>query len=98
MKLPPSANPGATSSGNSQSEVQAILVDFAVQTDIHVQEDEKLKKQVCKQRWKLLLKLLNLQTTKQVTIRMILLSKVKMNTKQSIAILGTRAFFCNSIF
>ena len=59
---------------------------------------KKLKKQVCKQRWKLLLKLLNLQTTKQVTIWMILLSKVKMNTKQSIAILGTRAFFCNSIF
>ena len=27
---------------------------------------KKLKKQVCKQRWKLLLKLLNLQTTKQV--------------------------------
>ena len=59
---------------------------------------KKLKRQVCKQRWKLLLKLLNLQTTKQVTIRMILLSKLKMNTKQSIAILGTRAFFCTSIF
>ena len=57
-----------------------------------VQEDEKVEKQVSKQRWKLLLKLLNLQTTKQVMIRMILLSKVKMNTKHSIAILGTRAF------
>ena len=59
---------------------------------------KKLKKQVCKQRWKLLLKLLNLQITKQVMIRMILLLKVKMNTKHSIAILGTRVFFCNSIF
>ena len=59
---------------------------------------KKLKKQVCKQRWKLLLKLLNLQTTKQVMIRMILLSKLKMNTKHSIAILGTNALFCNSIY
>ena len=35
-KLPPSANPGGTSSGNSQGEVQTILVDSAVQTDIQV--------------------------------------------------------------
>ena len=41
-KLPPSANPGGTS-GNSQSEVQAILVDSAVQTDIQVREDEKVE-------------------------------------------------------
>ena len=42
-KLPPSANPGGTSSGNSQSEVQAILADSAFQTDIQVQEDEKVE-------------------------------------------------------
>ena len=42
-KLPPSANPGGTSCGNSQSEVQAFLVDSAVQTDIQVQEDEKVE-------------------------------------------------------
>lgn len=42
-KLPPSANPGGTSSGNSQSEAQAMLVDSAVQTDIQVQEDEKVE-------------------------------------------------------
>ena len=41
-KLPLSANQGGTS-GNSQSEVQAILVDSAVQTDIQVQEDEKVE-------------------------------------------------------
>ena len=42
-KLPPSANPCGTPSGNSQSEVQAILVDSAVQTDIQVREDEKVE-------------------------------------------------------
>jgi len=42
-KLPPSENPGGTSSGNSQGEVQTILVDPAVQTDIQVQEDEKVE-------------------------------------------------------
>ena len=42
-KLPPSANPGGTSSGNSQSQVQAILADSAVQTDIQVQEDENVE-------------------------------------------------------
>lgn len=42
-KLPPSANPGGTSSGNSQSEVQAILADSTFQTDIQVQEDEKVE-------------------------------------------------------
>ena len=42
-KLPPSANPGGTSCGNSQGEVQIILVDSAVQTDIQVQEDEKVE-------------------------------------------------------
>ena len=42
-KLLPSANPGGTSSGNSQSEVQAILADSAFQTDIQVQEDEKVE-------------------------------------------------------
>ena len=41
-KLPPSANPGGTSCGNSQGEVQTILVDSAVQTDIQVQADEKV--------------------------------------------------------
>ena len=42
-KLLPPANPGATSSGNSQSEVQAILVDSAVQTDIQVDEEEEVE-------------------------------------------------------
>ena len=35
--------PHSTSSGNSQSEVQAILADSAFQTDIQVQEDEKVE-------------------------------------------------------
>ena len=38
-KLPPPANPGVTSSGKLQSEVQAILVESAVQIDIQVQEE-----------------------------------------------------------
>ena len=42
-KLPPSANPGGTCCGNLQREVQAILGDSAVQTDIQVQEDEKVE-------------------------------------------------------
>ena len=42
-KLLPSANPGGTSCATSQSEVQAFLVDSAVQTDIQVQEDEKVE-------------------------------------------------------
>ena len=42
-KLLPPANPGATYSGNLQSEVQAILVDSAVQTDIQVQEEEEVE-------------------------------------------------------
>ena len=42
-KLPPPASPDATSSGNSQTEVQAILVDSAVQTDIQVQEEEEVE-------------------------------------------------------
>ena len=84
-KLPPSANQGGTSSGNSQSEVQAILADSAFQTDIQVQEDEKVEEA-------------SVQAEVEVMIRMILLLKVKMNTKHSIAILGTRVFFCNSIF
>lgn len=42
-KLPPSANPGGTSCGNSQGEVQTILVDSAVQTDIQVQADERVE-------------------------------------------------------
>ena len=42
-KLPPPVNPGVTSSGNPQSQVQAIILDSAIQTDIQVQEEEEVE-------------------------------------------------------
>ena len=87
-KLPRPTNLGAVPSGNMKSEVQAILVDFAVQTNLEVDvnnevEEANVQAEVGSCCW---LKLSNLQTSKRVMIQTILLLKVTVNNKHSCSI------------
>lgn len=95
-KLPPPTNLGAVTSGNLRSEAQAILVDSAVQTDLEGDVNDEVEEASVQAEVKLLLKPLNVQTTKQVRIQTILLLKVKANTKHSSIIWGNSALFCNN--